>query len=131
MLCVGRVDSGKEPSKSLILTRPRYRSISSDPIHSSSSNTHISISFNFSSLILSVIFFHFFSFPTMLIPSFMLHPTLFEKMMKIHLSKHYYDSRAYLCLMELEARKRGNYEMRICKESQERYWRAAQRRHPH
>jgi hypothetical protein len=42
----------------------------------------------------------------MLIPSFMLHPTLLKKMMKIHLSKHYTDSRGYLCLMEHEARKR-------------------------
>ena len=37
----------------------------------------------------------------MLILSFTLHSTLL-KTMKIHLSKHYTDSRGYLCLMELK-----------------------------
>jgi hypothetical protein len=41
-------------------------------------------------------------------------------MMRIHLSKHYTDSRAYLCLMELEARKRkATTKCESAQESQE------------
>ena len=53
---------------------------SSEPIHSLPSNTHSSITFSFSFLILSVFSSHFCSFPAILIhPTFILHPTLLKK----------------------------------------------------
>ena len=71
-------------------------------------HTHISVPFNFSSLLLSVIFLPLLFVPYHAHPILCVAPNALEKMMKIHLSKHHTDFRAYLCLIRTMKQEAGN-----------------------